>query len=110
MTGRLNPAVSVREDEQEYVVYMLLPGFSRKDILVTISNSHLKISAAKKEAFHYLLEEENGFPEFEETYRLPEDADTLMTAAVYRNGELEIHIPRGRSTMKQKKPVELFVY
>ena len=103
-------AVSLGEHPGEYLVFVAVPGMERKDFSVTIINKKLVVSAVKKEAWHKFDEStEQFFSEWKETFILPDDADTVMTAAIYKNGELEIHIPRGRDD-HSKTPVEVVVY
>lgn len=106
----VSSAVSLGSNKEEYIVYVAVPGMERKDFSVTIINKNLVISAVKKEALHcFSLYDEQTFPEWKETFALPEDADTVMTAAVYKNGELAIHIPKGKCSTGGS-PVEVFVY
>jgi len=109
--GSLSPSVSVKDQQDEYVVYLAVPGMERKDFSVSICQGKLMVAAAKREALHgnSPCDQSPNFPEWKETYTLPKDADTLMTAAVYRNGELEIHIPKGKQE-NSVAPVEVFVY
>lgn len=103
-------SVSLGDDLNEYIVYVAVPGMERKDFSVTIINRKLVVSAVKKEALHCFSEaDEQNFAEWKETFELPEDADTVMTAAIYRNGELEIHIPRGIDS-QGSAPIKVFVY
>lgn len=107
----LSPSVNVDDQLSEYVVYLAVPGMERKDFSVSICQGKLMVAAAKREALHGATPcaQQQEFPEWKETYTLPKDADTLMTAAVYRNGELEIHIPKGKQD-NSASPVEVFVY
>lgn len=106
----VSSAVSLGENLSEYVVFVAVQGMERKDFSVTIINKKLVVSAIKKEARHCLSDsDEQSFPEWKETFVLPEDADTVMTAAIYKNGELEIHIPRGKDD-RGATPVEVIVY
>lgn len=106
----VSSTVSLGENTSEYVIYVAVHGMERKDFSVTIINRKLIVSAIKKEARHnFGAKEEQDFPEWKETFVLPEDADTVMTAAIYKNGELEIHIPRG-SDDHGSTPVEVIVY
>jgi len=106
----VSSAVSVEGNKEEYIVYVAVPGMERKDFSVTIINKSLVISAVKKEALHcFSLYDEQTFPEWKETFTLPEDADTVMTAAVFKNGELAIHIPKGKD-IHGVSPVKVFVY
>lgn len=109
-TLTVSSAVSLGENPGEYVVFVAVPGMERKDFSVTIINKKLVVSAVKKEAWHKFDESaEQFFSEWKETFMLPDDADTVMTAAIYKNGELEIHIPRGQDD-HSKLPVEVVVY
>ena len=106
----VSSTVSLGENDSEYVIYVTVHGMERKDFSVTIINRKLIVSAVKKEARHHFgAKEEQVFPEWKETFVLPEDADTVMTAAIYKNGELEIHIPRG-SDDHGATPVQVIVY
>lgn len=107
---KISPAVNVDDKMMEYIVYVAVPGMQRKDFSVSVDKRLLTVAAAKTEALHcYSGGEQQTFPEWKETFTLPEDADTVMTAAVYRNGELEIHIPKGKNNM-DLPPADVFVY
>ncbi len=104
------PAINQEENKDEYVIYVAVPGMQRKDFTVTIFNKSLRITAIKQEALHcFPGDDEQEFIQWSETFTLPGDADTLMTAAVYRNGELAVHIPKGKSGLRIS-PVKVFVY
>ena len=108
--SNFSPGVNIADQLSEYVVYLAVPGMERKDFSVSICHGKLMVAAAKREALHTTSPcEQQIFPEWKETYTLPQDADTMMTAAVYRNGELEIHIPKGKQDTSVS-PVEVFVY
>lgn len=108
--AEITSAIKMNEKQDEYVVYVAVPGMERKDFSLTIEENMLTVAAIKKEAVHcFTLLDEQSFPEWKETFILPEDADTVMTAAVYRNGELEIHIPKGKNHM-EGKAVDVFIY
>ncbi|MFN8289841.1 MAG: Hsp20/alpha crystallin family protein [Chitinophagaceae bacterium] len=108
--AEITSAIKVNESGSEYVVYVAVPGMERKDFSLTIDKKMLTVAAVKKEAVHcFSLFDEQTFPEWKESFILPEDADTVMTAAVYRNGELEIHIPKGKNH-NEGKPVDVFIY
>jgi HSP20 family molecular chaperone IbpA len=82
----------------------------RKDIQVRVQNSRLTVCAAKKEPLHcYMDTRKKDCACYTESLVLPADADTLLTAAIYRNGELQIHIPKGEAQF-DKKEKEIFVY
>ncbi len=106
----ISASVNMDEDRQEYIVYVVVPGMQRQDISVKIRNKELTVTALKEQALHCYIDSENQlFSKWTESFILPDDADTVMTAAVYRNGELQIHIPKGKNGSSDK-PVEVFVY
>lgn len=106
----ITSAINMNEGKGEYVVYVAVPGMERKDFSVSINNKLLTVAAVKREAIHcFSLFDEQSFPEWKETFTLPDDADTVMTAAVYKNGELEIHIPKGKDA-QAGKPVDIYIY
>lgn len=107
---RVSASVNMDEDRHEYIVYVVVPGMQRKDIRIKIRNKELTVTALKEQALHcYMDSEKQLFSQWTESFILPDDADTVMTAAVYRNGELQIHIPKGKNE-NSDKPVEVFVY
>ena len=111
---KADPAIdsvsAFNESPDEYVLYVAVPGMQRKDFAIAIKGRELIVSANKKETLHIFHgNEEPTFPRWAEKFKLPEDADTVLTAAVYRNGELAIHIPKGEN-IPVNFPVDVFVY
>lgn len=101
---------SIDEGPQEYIVYITAPGMQRKDISVCIHQKKITISAEKEQALHCVLPgTKRNLSHWSSTLTLPMDADTLMTAAEYHNGELQIHIPKGTAE-HTSSPVQVFVY
>ena len=111
---KADPAIdsvsAFNESPDEYILYVAVPGMQRKDFAIAIKGRELIVSADKKETLHVFHGNEKPVhPHWAERFKLPEDADTVMTAAVYRNGELVIHIPKGENTPADS-PVDVFVY
>ncbi|MBL7749415.1 MAG: Hsp20/alpha crystallin family protein [Chitinophagaceae bacterium] len=101
---------SIDEKPQEYVVYITAPGLQRKDISISLHQQQLTITAEKQQPLHCILPgTTENLSHWSNTLTLPIDADTLMTAAEYHNGELQIHIPKGTAG-HTSSPVEVFVY
>lgn len=104
------PALNIDKMKSEYIVSAAVPGMERNNFTVQINNRQLIISAEKIKSHH--LDSSIDRPllnTWQEVISLPRDADTLMTAAVYRNGELEIHIPR-RDENADCIPADVFIY
>ncbi|MCX8019972.1 MAG: Hsp20/alpha crystallin family protein [Chitinophagaceae bacterium] len=109
-TWQIVPAVRAEESANEYLIYIIVPGMKRENFTIKIKKNRLMVSARNKEL-------KNFFSRFaasrnviwRETFILPEDADMLMTTAVFRNGALEIHIPKG-TNCDFRAPLKIFVY
>lgn len=85
------------DNHGEYILYVVLPGMRRSEIEVNIHKKELIVSAIRNDSLHGLYSAKPALKSWKESFRLPADADTLMTAAVYHKGELEIHIPKGHN-------------
>jgi HSP20 family protein len=81
------------------IVREAVPGFEAKEIEVKISGNMLIVHAERKEK-----EGEKGkyYGELERTILLPEGVATEHVEAVYRNGVLEVKLPK-RPEAKEKR-------
>ena len=80
----------INENDQEIVVRAELPGFEPNELDVQINNGALTIKAEKEK-------KANGHEEYRSflrTVALPSGISADQAQATYRNGVLELHIPR----------------
>ena|SRR5258706_13523848 len=101
-------AIHITEDKGEYRLYIAAPGMRREDFFVCIDKNIITISGGKREETQYYEDRYNEDSEWVQTFVLPENADPLLSCATYINGELEIHIPKGKNT--EEKPLLVYVY
>jgi HSP20 family molecular chaperone IbpA len=92
------PAVDVREDEDNYIVEAELPGLSEKDVEVKVDNHVLTIASKKDESSEekndgYVRRERRQYS-FKRSFRLPENVDVEKIAANFKNGLLNISVPK----------------
>jgi HSP20 family protein len=97
------PALDVYEMPDEFVVFVTAPGVSEKDLHVELSNGTLTVTGERKA----LIEGENvqahyvsrmgGYGKFSVAYTLPAAIDENRVKAVYRNGVLEVRLPKAES-------------
>ena len=73
------------------IVREAVPGFEAKEIEVTISGNMLTVHAERKGKEG---ETEKVFGELERTVFVPEGVDTEHVEAAYRNGVLEVRMPK----------------
>lgn len=96
--------VDIREDENQIVVRADLPGMDQKEINVNVDNGYLTISGErkfadedKKESYHRV---ERAYGRFSRSFQLPNTTDTANIVASYKNGELEVTLPK----LEEAKP------
>ena len=86
-----------------YLAHFDAPGFEVGDFDVKVSGSQLTVSAERKES----KAEKNGssirYGRFERSLYLPDGAEIDQIEAQYRNGVLELKIPKGREAQNVKR-------
>ncbi|HEY5974768.1 MAG TPA: Hsp20/alpha crystallin family protein [Geobacteraceae bacterium] len=98
ITGDITPAIDIFEEGKSLVVKAELPGIRKEDVNVRLVDNNLIISGEKRteekvERNNYLrLERTHGA--FSRTLNMPEGIDYEAAKATFRDGVLEIRIPR----------------
>ena len=93
-------------------MFVTAPGVSEKDLNVELSNGTLTVTGERKA----LIEGENvqahyvsrmgGYGKFSVAYTLPTAIDENRVKAVYRNGVLEVRLPKAESAKPKTVKVE----
>ncbi|HZG60218.1 MAG TPA: Hsp20/alpha crystallin family protein [Anoxybacillus sp.] len=105
------PRIDMHETDHEYIVSCDLPGLEKKeDVNIDMNNNVLTISGTiqrnqdiKEEQLH---RRERFFGRFQRSITLPTNASTENIKASYKNGVLEIHIPKTASQHKKRIDIE----
>lgn len=92
-------AWTVEEAEKEVVYRLEVPGFEAAEIALTVVGSEMTVRAEHRAPEEPAAEtkekpEPRRFASFELTVTLPTGLDTENVSALYRNGILEVHVPR----------------
>ena len=99
------PAVDVYEEGDEVVVKAEIPGMSKEDIQVNLSDSVLTITGEKKKEEeikeHDYHRSERSFGSFSRTIQLPSEVKTDQAKATFKDGVLEVRLPKTEAA-KQK--------
>ena len=99
VTGEWTPPVDVIEQEQEFTIYLDMPGVEKDQFhlkvdegILTISGERKRIEPAgvRREGLYEYFGRPHG--KFMRTFRLPSHIDTGGIQAAYQNGVLEIHL------------------
>jgi len=95
--------VNISEDSKGYKIYVLSPGWEKKDFKVGIENGILSISAEAKLRDENItwLKKEWRLGAFNRTFTVKDNVDTKSISAKYENGVLEISL-----TKKEEKSIK----
>ncbi len=88
----------VTENDKEITVRAEIPGFEDKDLDVQLNDNLLTTKAEKREE----TKESKSYRSFRRTVTLPAGIDPNKVQATYRNGVLEMHIPRPEGVKTKK--------
>ena len=114
-TPRLNPFDYPSETEvfskDNYLIYRVaLPGIDQKDIDLSVENNVLKIKTERKEPSE--VKEEDWYAksfrygQFEQSWTLPKEVNPDEVSAEFKNGVLEIRVPRAKTAISKKIEVK----
>ena len=105
--GEFNPQVDVTENDKEVKVIAELPGLADKDVEVSLSNDVLTISGEKKsekedkgESYYRM---ERSYGSFHRSVQLPAEVDANKVEATFKNGVLNITLPKTTTAQNRKK-------
>ena len=99
--GMFTPSVDVKENEKEFIIKAELPGVEEKDIEVTVANDSVTIKGEKKEEkedkdknYYYM---ERSYGSFSRVIPLEAEIESTKAEARFKNGILDIKIPKNQS-------------
>lgn len=90
------PATNVLVEKDAYVIQLIVPGYSREEMNISLEKDILTVSAkpnGKETAGKFQRKEFSPKP-FARKFRLPDDIDQEALAANQENGVLQIRIPK----------------
>jgi len=96
-SGTWAPPVDVAEDQEKIHVKVEVPGMDEKDLRVNFEDGLLTVSGERQferkedRNYHRI---ERAYGSFVRTFSLPRTVDAGAIVANYRNGVLEIEIPK----------------
>ena len=106
-----SPQVDISEDEKEYLVKADLPEMKKEEIKVNVEDGVLSVSGERKaekeeknKKFHRI---ERSYGSFMRSFTLPEDANGAKVSAEFKDGVLQVHLPK--SPAPKSKAVEVKV-
>ena len=94
------PDIDIAETDKSYLVEAELPGVKEKDIEIKLENDVLKIKGKKEsektEEEKNFYTKERVYGEFQRSITLPKNIDKEHIKANFKEGVLEINIPKSK--------------
>lgn len=97
---RQNPLVDIEETDNRYIVKADVPGFDKNNIDVELKDNVLSISGKVDERSETTdtdrgyVRRERRYGAFKRSFLLPEEIDPDQVKASFKNGVLQIEIPK----------------
>jgi HSP20 family protein len=92
------PSVDICEDDNEWLIKAELPEVKKEDVKVTVENGVLAILGTRKcekeeqdKKYHRI---ERSYGNFFRSFVLPDGADGTKVSAEFKQGLLEVHLPK----------------
>lgn len=107
----ITPTVDIYEEAGDVVIKAELPGMKKENIDVNISGDTVTISGEKKKEEkvekknYYSIERSYG--SFKRTFRMPAEVQADKAKANFKDGVLELRVPKTEEAKKKEKKVEI---
>ena len=105
------PSVDIYEEGDTIVLKSELPGMTKADLDINLTDDTITISGEKKKEEkverknYYRLE--RSFGSFKRTFALPSDVQSDKAKASFKDGVLEVKIPKSEEAKKKEKKVKI---
>lgn len=110
--GAFAPAVDVTEKEDAYHIHADLPGVSKDDLDISFQDGVLTINAEtrqekKEEKEGRVIRQERRYGKFVRSMRLGDSVDVEKIKADYKDGVLELVLPKAEKIKPRKIDVQV---
>ena len=103
--------VNVIEKENEYVLEIVAPGYSKEQFSINIEKETLTVSASvsqeEKKETEKMIRREYNAKGFKKSFTLPELTDGENISAQYVNGVLTLNLPLKQEVKEQTKQITI---
>ena len=106
-----SPAVDVKESDNSFTLTADIPGLTKKEVKVNITDGILSISGERKFEdekesgnYHY---RERRYGSFSRTFNLPETVNEEDISASFKNGILSIELPKHEVVIPKEREIKI---
>jgi len=109
--AEVSPHVDIFEEGDNFVVKAEVPGLKKEEIEVNLTDDMITISGEKKKEEkvekkdYYRMERSYG--SFTRSFRLPKGIQTDKAKATFKDGVLEVKVPKTEEAKKKEKKVPI---
>jgi HSP20 family protein len=107
---RVMPKVDVVDKERELMLRAQIPGVEKEDLHVTMTDTMVTIEGSvhqeEKEERGDYFRRECAWGSFARSVALPCDVDSAKAKATFRNGMLELHLPKMTKSKRRNVAIE----
>ena len=105
------PTVDISESDKEFTIHTELPGVKKEDIKLQIEEDVLTIQGERKfektEEGREFRKRERSYGSFVRTFQLPEGVDQELIKASFKDGVLDISIPKVLEQKPKGRTIEV---
>jgi HSP20 family protein len=106
INGKFSPETDVIENDNNYIIELLLPGFIKENIKLTIEKDNLIISGERKKDNNIKFNKNQSYyGEFKKSFILPNDTNKGNINAKMENGILVVTINK----KEEMKPISIII-
>ena len=106
-----SPAVDVKESDNSFTLTADIPGLTKKEVKVNVTDGILSISGERKFEdekesgnYHY---RERRYGSFSRTFNLPETVNEEDISASFKNGILSIELPKHEVVLPKEREIKI---
>lgn len=110
--GSLVPAIDLHEDDKAYTVRAEIPGVKKEDIDITVLDGVLTINAESRYEHEEkeegrIIRQERRYGKYVRTIRLGKDVNENNVKANYKDGVLELELPKVEEVKPKKIAIDV---
>ncbi len=109
--GEYLPSLEVKEDENQFLMHLDIPGMERKDLDISVSGNTLTVKGERKEeeskkgkGYFY---SERRYGSFQRSVELPVEVDADKVVANYKDGVLELTLPKSEKAKPKQIKIDV---
>jgi HSP20 family protein len=108
--GTWSPAVDIYERGEDLVFRVEVPGVKKEDLEISVENGVLQLKGQRKREQEFRDENayriERSYGTFTRSFSLPTTVDPSRVTAQYRDGELEVVLPKSDAAKPKRIEVK----